>query len=107
MEQINAGDSKGWVQYLMEKDLSDEPSSAVEDGWLHLSVKIALLSSEDFGNALPPSLKEPPTLHLPKIDHHTKVEHRGTNRFRRNAITWITLWQRELDRPMKSVISTD
>ena len=90
-EQINVGAAKGWVRYLKEKDLSDELSSVVEDGWLRLSVRITLVSHMGFRNALPPILKRLPAHRLPKIDSRTKVRHQGTNRFLTTAITFDRL----------------
>ena len=91
MEQIDVGDAKGWVRYLMEKDLSDEPSSAVEDGWLNLSVKITLLSDEDFRNALPQDLRRLLIHRLSKIDTGNEVRHQSTDRSPRTANTLIAL----------------
>ena len=79
-EQINVGAAKGWVRYLKEKDLTNELSSAVDDGWLKLSVKITPISNEAFANALPPFLKRLQKHRLPKIDSSTKVRRQGTNR---------------------------
>ena len=87
VEQINVGAAKGWVQYLKEKDLTDELSSVGEDGWLKLSVKITIVSDEAFTNALPPILRQHPTHLLPKIDSGTEVRHQGTDRFSRTVIT--------------------
>ena len=87
MEQNNIGDAKGWVRHLKERDLSDEPSSAVEDGWLNLSVKITLISDRHFTDALPSVLRRLPLRRFPKIDSVTEVRRRGTNRSLRTAIT--------------------
>ena len=88
LERINVGAAKGWVRYLREKDLSDELSSAVEDGWLNISVKITLISDKAFGNAHSPIIGILPSHSLPKIDSRTEIQHQGNNRFLRTAITW-------------------
>ena len=105
-EQIDVGTAKGWVRYFKERDLSDEFSSAVEDGWLKLSVKITLVSDEAFGNALPRILKRLPTHHLPKIDSGTEVRRQGVNRLLRAKSLWITSWQMGLVRLKESNIAT-
>ena len=81
VEEINVGAAKGWVRFLKEEALSDDLSSAVDDGWLNLSIKITLVSREHLRNALPRVLRELPTHCLPKIDNRTEVRHQGTNRF--------------------------
>ena len=89
--QINGGDAKGWLGYLKEKDLLDESSSAVENDWLKLSVRITPFNKKAFGDALSPILKRLPMHHLPKIDSDTKVRHQGTDRILRTAITLVHL----------------
>ena len=107
VEQINVGAAKGWVRYLKEKDLSDKLSSAMEDGWLNLSVKITLLSDKDFRNALPSVLRRLQLHRLPKIDTGNEVRHQGTDSFSRTASTLIAIWQAALDALMKSIITSD
>ena len=90
-ELINAGDAKGWIRYLKAKHLSDELYLGMEDGWLNLSVKMTLVSDEEFGNMLPPVLRRLPMHRLPKVDSGAEIRHQGVHRFPRTPNTLITL----------------
>ena len=76
-EKISVGAAKGCVRFLKETDLSNGSASMAKDGWLKLSVNIALVKNWDLQEPIRQLLLNVRARSLPKIDKATIVRNEG------------------------------